>query len=613
MERRTRFRRLFAFGAGALLVLVALVSFALVQRGNADERARDAQARELDASAVALLEEDPELSLLLASESARTSPAPTAERALRQALLASRVRATFDAGGAVTDLAVAPDGSLVAFTSAGGQLSVRRLDDGTEVLRAPVAGDAAVSFSPGSDAVLVADDDSPPRLVDIESGDTRCVLGEEDVPAADAVIVGQHAVTVRSGRGYVWDTGSCDPLHTLESVGKTAVSLWASPDGRAVAFLSGKEALVVDVPSGRERFVLRHTDELTALAFSDDGRRIVTGGRDRIARVWDGEDGSQLHGLTGNQGEVLDVAIDAKGSQVASASTDGTARVWGTGVAGSPRGYLHGHENFVGAVDLSGDGESVVTGSLDRSARTWRPTGQMLALLAGHEDTVTDAVLTPDGFTVVTASDDGTVRVWDAGTRPDLVATEAPAPEPAATTATSPDGSTTASVSGTLVVLEHADGSTSDLAGHRLRVTSVSFSPDGTRLLSASRDHDVILWDVATGRQLRVLRGHFGTVSDARFSADGRWIASAGPRSVGLWQADDGQLLRLLYGAGGPFEAVEFRDGSRTIVVSDAGGAVSSYDCRVCAEIPGLLEYAGELLALTGRELTPEERELYVD
>jgi WD40 repeat protein len=307
---------------------------------------------------------------------------------------------------------------------------------------------------------------------------------------------------------------------------------------------------------------------------------------------------------------VLDVAISSDGAVAASASTDGTARVWATG-AGSPRGYLYGHTNFVNAVDLSGDGESVVTASLDRTARTWKQNGQPLAVLAGHGDTVGDAVFTPDGFTVVTRSNDGTVRVWDAGTRPDLTPTSLPAPSPPTVTATSPEGDVTATAVGDVVRLERSDGSTSDLVGHRLRVTSVSFSPDGMRLLSASRDHDVILWDVATGKQLRVLRGHFGTVSDARFSPDGRWIATAGPRSVGLWRADDGELVRLLYGSGGPYKAAAFLTDSRTIVASSADDAVSSYECRVCGEIPELLAYADELLALTGRELTPEERELY--
>ena len=70
--------------------------------------------------------------------------------------------------------------------------------------------------------------------------------------------------------------------------------------------------------------------------------------------------------------------------------------------------------------------------------------------------------------------------------------------------------------------------------------------------MTASRDRDAILWDVASGKALRVLRAHFNAVSDARFSPDGRWIVTAGPRSVGLWKASTGELVRLLRGPTGP-------------------------------------------------------------
>ena len=181
----------------------------------------------------------------------------------------------------------------------------------------------------------------------------------------------------------------------------------------------------------------------------------------------------------------------------------------------------------------------------------------------------------------------------------------------ATTVATSPDGSTTATASGNDVRLERSDGTSSDLVGHRLKVTSVAFSPDGTRLLSASRDHDVILWDVATGKQLRVLRGHFGAVSDARFSPDGRWIVTAGPRSVGLWWGSEGELVRLLSGPPGPFTAVSLLPDSRTIVASSARRRRQHVRLPDLRRDPRAALARGRAARGDGRELTPEERELY--
>ncbi len=82
-------------------------------------------------------------------------------------------------------------------------------------------------------------------------------------------------------------------------------------------------------------------------------------------------------------------------------------------------------------------------------------------------------------------------------------------------------------------------------------MTSVSFSSDGNRVVTASRDHDARIWDVATGRFVRLLQGHFGEVNDARFSPDGRWVVTARLRTAGLWDARSGALVVFLRGHSG--------------------------------------------------------------
>jgi WD40 repeat protein len=354
---------------------------------------------------------------------------------------------------------------------------------------------------------------------------------------------------------------------------------------------------------------LRHPGEITSLAFSADNRRVVTGGRDRLARVWNGRTGRRELELAGHAGQILDVAISELGTEVATASTDGTARIWDA-ESGQLEAPLFGHTDFVRSVDFSPDGLFVVTASDDGTARTWALNGRRVATFAGHAARVEDARFLDDAGVVATVSDDGTTRIWDTGATPDLVPTDAEPPSVPATSATH-DGAT-ATVDGASVRLERSDGSTQDLEEHRLAVTAVGFSPDGARLITASRDSDVILWDVSSGSVLRRLRGHFGEVSDTRFSPDGRWIVTAGPRSVGLWRASDGRLIRLLAGPAGPFVAADFQPDSRTLVARTEDGTVVAYDCRLCAGIPELLALADERLGATGRELTPEERELYL-
>ena len=104
-----------------LAVMGAVTVYAVSQRTEAREQARNAKANELDANADALLASDPELSVLLASEAARLVPGESSERALRRSLLDSRVRAVADVGEAV--LAARSQGKQLVGVTVGGESS----------------------------------------------------------------------------------------------------------------------------------------------------------------------------------------------------------------------------------------------------------------------------------------------------------------------------------------------------------------------------------------------------------------------------------------------------------------------------------------------------------
>ena len=164
-RRRSRIQRLLALGAAALALVAVAAGFALVQRENANERSREASARSLDASAIRQLEEDPELSLLLASESARSAPSPTAEDALRRSLLTSQVRAVYETGGRITNLAVPPGGRHLAFAGDDGMARVVQSKGGGGVAL-NVGPGGGVSFANAGDVALLRGSSTPPRARD---------------------------------------------------------------------------------------------------------------------------------------------------------------------------------------------------------------------------------------------------------------------------------------------------------------------------------------------------------------------------------------------------------------------------------------------------------------
>ena len=81
------------------------------------------------------------------------------------------------------------------------------------------------------------------------------------------------------------------------------------------------------------------------------------------------------------------------------------------------------------------------------------------------------------------------------------------------------------------------------LKGHTDHVTSVSFSPDGERLVSGSKDHMIKLWDAVSGEEIRTLKGHTGYVSSVSFSSDGKRVYSSGLGEKFVWDSDTGGRL----------------------------------------------------------------------
>ena len=207
---------------------------------------------------------------------------------------------------------------------------------------------------------------------------------------------------------------------------------------------------------------------------------------------------------------------------------------------------LEGHDSPVVSLAYSPDGQTLASGSMDKTIKLWDlKTGKESATLKGHKDTVHSVAYSPDGKTLASGSTDRTIKLWDVKTGKELATLE----------------------------------------GHAHSVNSVAYSPDGKTLASGSWDHTIKLWDAGTGKELATFKGHTGGVGSIVFSPDGKTLASASEdHTFKLWDLKTGKDIATFKDSkGGPHFA--FSPDGKTLVCDDGNG-VKFWDVKTGKELP---------------------------
>jgi len=460
------------------------------------------------------------------------------------------------------------------------------------------------------------------------------------------------------GKVQVWDAQSGALLNTLAGHTNRVNAVAYSPDGTRIVSGSWDGTVRVwDAQSGATLHILTEPDLAKAVAYSPDGTRIASGSYDGTIRVWDAQSGTILNTLTGHTKIVNSVAYNPDGARIVSGSWDGTVRVWDA-QSGAALLILKGHPGAVNSVAYSPDGTRIVSGGdFDETIRVWdAQSGALLSILTGHTSGVCAVAYSLDGTRIASGSNDGTIRVWDAQSGA-LLNTLTEHTGAVATVAFSPDGTRIASGSndGTLRVwyvqsdaelhtltsqltndgdqiFHRPGGSGSTLKGPGY-FTSVTYSPDGTRILGVGHDNFLQIWNVQSRAVLytsdmyiasagyspdgtrivsgdidgtvhvldaqswmvvQQLAGHTDFVRAVAYSPDGtRIVSGGGDKTVRVWDAKSGVELHILTGHTGTVIAVAYSPDGTRIVSSSTDKTLRVWDAQSGAELHTLAGHTG--------------------
>jgi WD40 repeat protein len=317
------------------------------------------------------------------------------------------------------------------------------------------------------------------------------------------------------------------------------------------------------------------------VAFSPDGRFVLTGSDDGNVQCWDAADGNPVGPPIRHEGIVRNVAFSRDGRRFATAC--GTVvRIWETATHRSLDVNLV-HEKEVMTTDFSPDGQTMVTGDTGGAARMWNvQTGKRIGPVLRHEEEVRAAIFSPDGHTVLTASQDRTAKLWTAKSGAPLLSPIIH-DDMLFAAAFSPDGKTFATGGNDCIVrlYETATGNRKPGAfRHQAGIYGIAFSPDGRRLLTGGFDTTARLWAIDSETPIGTPLFHPDRVSAVAFGPDGRTAVTASMGNARLWQMNDGRPASRVLNHTAFVRQGVFNPQGDKIVTGSEDGTVQIWDAQ---------------------------------
>lgn len=272
--------------------------------------------------------------------------------------------------------------------------------------------------------------------------------------------------------------------------------------------------------------------------------------------------------LTGHFSSINALAFSSDGQTLASGSADRTVKLWNLN-SRIPRCTLAGHSNLIEALALTPDAQTLASGSWDHTIKIWNvDTGELIHTLCEHCGWIKSLAISPDGKILASGSADKSIKIWDLESR-QVWATFKGHSSTVCAIALTPDGQFLASGSAdkTVKLWNLSNGNVElTLDAHSDTVNTLAFSPSGQILISGSADKTIKIWNLRSGALLQTLNGHSEAVNCVVINSQGSMLISGSTdKTLKIWHPGSGELLHTLGGHSAGVTCVVISPDSRII------------------------------------------------
>lgn len=486
--------------------------------------------------------------------------------------------------GPVTAIAFSSKGNFVLSGSGGLVLLWDR--DGNLLQKFPIKAAeriTSVSFSADGQLILTSSWDQIVRLWNLKGKLISVIKDYKEYVYENYAVFSPDGKSILTCYNYKARLWNLEGKLLKEFIGHSSIitSIAFSPNGKYI--LTGANdlsAMLWKIDGTLLRVFQGHTEHGLHVAFSPDSKFILTGSRDRSVIMWDIQ-GNKIMNFIGHANDITSVSFSHDGKSVLTVSEDNTIRHWYL-----QGGLLHEFESegYIVSLAISPDGASILSSSIDYSAILWGINGKPIHKFKGHSDFVNSVAFSPDGKTILTGSSDSTARIWGIdGTMLHILKGHS---DIINSVAFSPDGKfiltgssdKTALLWSTDGILIHS------FTEHLASINSVAFSPDGQSILIGASDSSASLWN-REGGIIRKFKVNSNAVSSVSFSPDGKQILLGGSKPLaGLWDIngniihefkDDSDLNNSA-------ESVTFSPNGKYILIDCYDGTIRLYNTSGC-------------------------------